>query len=296
MEGITRNKVKEDKYLNRNFVESEINVKSKSVKQILSELNKYLGISKEDKETIKMYADYIRLRKQNKITVGNANILINCSENRNYKNVITTITKLLYKNGNITYPRYDVFTDVHVGRNNTIDNELYVIDDESLKSYKLDKLLYDNSSAVFIIICNDSNIKEVRNTNNNFYWFINLSEPTKDEKMHYIKDTIKQHNFIAKLNDKELLAMASVDMETIDRYLMNSFIIANKKNLEYISREELNILPKPTKQGLNKLNAMVGLEEVKKQVQHILNYLQIHKNRGTIPSLNMIFKGNPRNR
>ena len=50
------------------------------------------------------------------------------------------------------------------------------------------------------------------------------------------------------------------------------------------------------KQGLKKLNQLVGLEEVKQQVQQIINYIQVHKERGTMPTLNMCFKGNPRNR
>ena len=157
-------------------------------------------------------------------------------------------------------------------------------------------MLYDNSSAVFIILCNDSNLKEINNTTNNFYWFITLSEPTAEEKITYIKNTIKENGFNMKLNNKECSALASLDMETLDRFLMNAFIIGNQKKLQYITREELNIKPKPPKQGLNKLNAMVGLDEVKEQVKQIINYIEIHKQRETMPTLNMCFNGNPRHR
>lgn len=297
MESIINSRTREEnKSLNKNIVASEFELKSKSVRQLLTEMNNIYGISKEEKEAIKMYVDYIRLRKQNKITVGNANILINYNSNRNYEGIVKIITKLLYKIGIIELPRYEVLTDLHIGRNNTTANELYVIDDENLKSYKLDKMLYDNSSAVFIILCNDSNLKEINNTTNNFYWFITLSEPTAEEKITYIKNTIKENGFNMKLNNKECSALASLDMETLDRFLMNAFIIGNQKKLQYITREELNIKPKPPKQGLNKLNAMVGLDEVKEQVKQIINYIEIHKQRGTMPTLNMCFNGNPRNR
>lgn len=298
MESIINSRTREEnKLLNKNIVASEFELKSKSVRQLLTEMNNIYGISKEEKEAIKMYADYIRLRKQNKITLGTANILINCSSNRDYKGIVNILTKLLYKTGIIELPQYEVLTDVHISKNNNINKkELYVIDDESLKSCKLDKLLYDNSSSIFIIICNDSNLKEINNTTNNFYWFITLSEPTAEEKITYIKNTIKENGFNMKLNNKECSALASLDMETLDRFLMNAFIIGNQKKLQYITREELNIKPKPPKQGLNKLNAMVGLDEVKEQVKQIINYIEIHKQRETMPTLNMCFNGNPRHR
>ena len=298
MESVTTSRTRgENKSLNKNIVASEFELKSKSVRQLLTEMNNIYGISKEEKETIKIYADYIRLRKQNKITVGSANILINCNSNRNYIGIVNVLTKLLYKTGIIELPRYEVLTDVHISKNNNInEKELYVIDDESLKSYKLDKMLYDNSSAVFIILCSDKNIKEIESTTNNFYWFITLSEPTAEEKITYIKNTIKENGFDMKLNNKECLALASLDMETLDRFLMNAFIIGNKKKLQYITREELNRKPKPPKEGMQKLNNMIGLDEVKEQVKQIINYIEIHKQRGALPTLNMVFKGNPRNR
>lgn len=296
MESITNSRLREEnKSLNKNIVANEMEVKSKSVRQILAEINNLYGISKEEKEAIKMYADYIRLKRQNKITIGNANVLINCNCNRNHKGIVNVLTKLLYKTGIIELPRYEVLTDLHIGRNTITRNELYVIDDESLKSYKLDKLLYDNNSAVFIILCSDKNIKEIEATTNDFYWFISLAEPTAEEKITYIKNTIKENGFNMKLNNKECSALASLDMETLDRFLMNAFIKGNQKKLQYITKEELNIIPKP-KEGMKKLNNMIGLEEVKEQVKQILNYIKLNDNRGARPSLNMIFRGNPRNR
>ncbi len=297
MESITKTRNREEnKSLNKNIVASEFEIKSKTVKQILAEMNNLYGISKEEKETVKMYADYIRLKKQNKINVGNANVLINCNCNRNYEEIVKILTKLLYKNGDIALPKYEILTDIHVSKNNNIGTkELYILDDEYLKGCKLDKLLHYNSSSIFIIICNNSNIKELKNARSNFHFYIRLSQPTEDDKIKYIKSVIKENGFETKLNNKELSALATLDMETLDRFLMNAFIKGNQKKLQYITREELNIKPRPPKQGLNKLNAMVGLEEVKDQVKQIINYIKLNDNRGARPSLNMMFRGNPRN-
>ncbi len=38
---------------------------------------------------------------------------------------------------------------------------------------------------------------------------------------------------------------------------------------------------------------MVGLEDVKKQMEKILNYVKLNKERGQMPSLHMCFTGNP---
>jgi len=291
----TRNR-EENKSLNNSLVANEFEIKSKSVRQILAEMNNLYCISKEDKETVKMYADYIRLRKQNKINVGNANVLINCNCNRNYEGIVKILTKLLYKNGDIALPRYEIITDIHVSKNNNINSkELYILDDEYLKGCKLDRLLHYNSSSIFVIICNNSNIKELKNARSDFHFYIRLSQPTEDDKIKYIKNVIKENGFATKLNNKELSALATLDMESLDTFLMNGILKAYKKNQNYLSREELNIKPKPPKQGLNKLNTMVGLEGVKEQVKQIINYIKLNDNRGARPSLNMVFRGNPRN-
>ncbi len=44
---------------------------------------------------------------------------------------------------------------------------------------------------------------------------------------------------------------------------------------------------------MQKLNSLVGLDNVKEQVQKILNYVNVHQARGTLPMLHMVFKGNP---
>ena len=166
-----------------------------------------------------------------------------------------------------------------------------------MKEYKINKLFRDYPKTIFIVICNDSNRKIIDNIRGYFTWEIKVDEPTEQEKVKYIKNTIKKHGLECKVTSKELQAINGYDIETIDSSLIGAILRANKKKINYISKEELHIMKNPHhKEGMQKLNKLVGLDEVKQQVQQIINYIQVHKQRGTMPNLHMVFKGNPRNR
>lgn len=276
----------------------EIQIKSKTTKQILKALDGCLGIPSRTKEVIKMYVDYIKLFKKDKIKIGNLNMILYCNNN-NYSNVVNIISKLLYKEGITKSPNYELLTETYISsRNNKArNNELYVIDNENIRDYKIEKLINDYPTSVFIVICNDNNHKMIEKIKSNFTWEISINEPTEQEKIKYIKNTIKQHGLECKVTSSELGAITGYDIETIDSCLIGAILRANKQKLTYISKEELHIMKRPNKkEGLKKLNQLVGLEEVKQQVQQIINYIQVHKQKGTLPNLHMVFKGNPRHR
>lgn len=281
----------------KNDVEEEIQIKMKTTKQILKTLDSCYGITKRSKEVIKMYSDYIKLYKNKKIKIGNLNIILNCNSN-NYSNIVNVINKILFKEGIIEYTQYQLLTDVHISKNCNINsNALYVINDDYLKDYKIEKLVADNPTSVFIVLCNENNSKMIDNIRNNFTWEISVKEPSAEEKIQYIKDTIVEHGLTLKVTSAELEAITGYDLATIDSFLITAIIGATKKKLTYISKEELNIMENPNhNMGMKKLNNLVGLADVKEQVQQILNYVKVHKQRGSLPTLNMVFKGNPRNR
>ena len=62
-------------------------------------------------------------------------------------------------------------------------------------------------------------------------------------------------------------------------------------------------IPKKTQQkqakllanGLEKLDKLIGLANVKEQMHQIFDYIEVHKKRGNMPMLHMVFTGNPRN-
>ena len=280
----------------KNNVAEEIEIRTKTTKQILKTLDSCYGITKRSKEVIKMYSDYIKLWKNKKIKIGNLNMILNCNSN-NYSNIVNVINKILFKEGIIEYTQYQLLTDVHISKNCNINsNALYVVNDDYLKDYKIEKLVADNPSSVFIVLCNENNSRMIDNIRSKFTWEISVKEPSVEEKIQYIKDTIVEHGLTPRVTSAELEAITCYDLSTIDIFLITAIIGATKKKLTYISKEELNIMENPNhNMGMKKLNNLVGLAEVKEQVQQILNYVKVHKQRGSLPTLNMVFKGNPRN-
>ena len=71
----------------------------------------------------------------------------------------------------------------------------------------------------------------------------------------------------------------------------NKEFYSNNNNSTTRKKEKHN-----TKQKTNakeELNNLVGLNEIKNQMEKILNYVKINKERGQMPSLHMCFTGNP---
>ena len=288
MESISKSKVDP-----REDIGQELEIKSKTTKQILKTLDSCLGVTKRTKGIIKMYADYIKLYKQKKIKLGNFNMILYC-DNNNYRDTIDVINKLLYKEGIIRFTNYELVTDVLMGgKYNLGENDLCVITDDNLKDFKLENLINRYPNCVFIVICNNNNMQMIQNVSYKFSWELEINEPTEQEKITYIKNVIKEHGLQCKVTTEELGAITCFEMEEINSNLIGAIIRANKKKLDYISKEELHIIPAPPKEGMIKLDNMVGLENVKEQVKQIINYVQIHNERGTLPSLHMVFKGNP---
>ena len=117
-------------------------------KQILKSLDSCLGITIRTKEVIKMYADYIKLYKKDKIKIGNLNIILYCNNN-NYTNVVNIINKLLYKEGITRVSNYyELLTEVSYNRNKIGENDLCVIYDDNLKEYKINKLFRDYPKTI----------------------------------------------------------------------------------------------------------------------------------------------------
>ena len=283
-----------------NILEDEI---SETTEQILEDINNCYGCSNV-KEVLTDYAEYLKLYKKEKVYIGNRNIIIYKSGiNRDYSKLLDIINHLLFKEGITTYKEYEVLKDTIRLRNSTLDQQkLYVIDDPNIKDSKVEEIIDSNVNAVFILVVYEKGdnfeakkyYSMVDNIRNKFFWELTLSDPTEQEKNKYIKKVIKQHHFSNKTTDKELKAITCYDIETIDKCLMSAFIKATKEETTEITAKELNIIKNPNyRTGLKKLNKLVGLEDVKQQIQQIIDYVQVHKQRGHSPTLHMIFKGNP---
>ena len=71
-----------------------------------------------------------------------------------------------------------------------------------------------------------------------------------------------------------------------------------KKNKEFYSenttqKKNERKYEKNKEDGKEELNDLIGLDEIKKQINKILSYVKLNKERGQMPSLHMCFTGNP---
>ena len=283
-----------------NVLEDEV---LETTEQILEDIDNCYGCNNA-KEVLQDYAEYLQLYKKGTVYIGNKNIILyKSTANRDFNKLLNIISKLLYNQGIIENADFEVIKDTCRIRNVPLqENKLYVIDDPVIRTDKVIEIVDSNSNAVFIFNVNEKGdnfeakkyYSMVDNIRNKFFWEITLSDPTEQEKNKYIKKVIKQHHFSNRTTDKELKAITGYDLETIDKFLMSAFIKATKEGTTEITAKELNIMKNPNyKMGMKKLNKLVGLEGVKQQIQQIIDYVQVHKQRGHFPTLHMVFKGNP---
>lgn len=279
------------------------NVVNNNISKIIDKADNILGCKKL-KETLELYSDYIDLKLANKINVGNYNCIIECRSNGNqYKQVIDVINEVLIEK-NIVDGKYITLNKNFVEEETK--NKLYIIDDEKNNIYKneIRDMIEKNSQNVFIILVNREDKAE--NTKiffkDNVCWNFIIDRISEEEKQEYIKNKILKNNFKIKENSEFIEKLSSNKVFDIDESLIKSFVKATKNNVtvlddDYFDIENNVVIEKEeTGKGIEKLDNLVGLDNVKRQIHQIIDYMEVHKKRGNMPMLHMVFRGNPRNR
>ena len=91
---------------------------------------------------------------------------------------------------------------------------------------------------------------------------------------------------------KLLIECKTKNLDFVDKQML-------KKNKEFYSnnttrkRNQRNSKKHEEKNAKEELNELIGLNDIKKQMEKILNYVKLNKERGQMPSLHMCFTGNP---
>ena len=279
------------------------NVKNDNITKIIDKTDNILGCKKL-KETLELYSDYIDLKKEDKINVGNYNCIVECRSNGNqYKQVIDIINELLIEK-NIVDGKY-----INLKNNlleDEIKNKLCIIDDEKKNIYRneIRDMIQNNPQNVFIILVNRG--YEVENAKiffkENVYWSFTIDRISEEEKQEYIKNKILKNNFLVKENSTFIQKLSSNKIFDIDEILMKSFVKASKNNVNILDDDYFEIkhdsepVEENINRGIEKLDILVGLYNVKRQIHQIIDYVEVHKKRGSMPMLHMVFRGNPRNR
>lgn len=276
---------------------------------VIKELDNIYGLD-ECKDIIKNYNSYIKLKE--KFNFGNYNILIkNKSQYNSSEKLIEVIYKLL-KINNIINTNYRYLESIDFQKNKIdenkkeIEEELLIVDlDKIEKSSRyikeeLKKLISKYPNKVFIIV---EHIDDWRDSNieiDGVTWNMEINPVSKENKIDHINKTLNEqkikidssNTFVETLAEepyckvKDELLNIIVKCKAMGIKKLNDKTIKEKLKCKYY--KEIN-----NKTAIQELDDLVGLEDVKKQIKQIVNYIKVNKQRGKLPMLHMCFLGNP---
>lgn len=291
--------------------------------KILKELDNLCGVV-QNKEVLRDIILYIKLRKNKVLDFGNYNIIIRNNSSYNLINDLLKVCAKIFIKYNIIENEKICYLDKIINSRRDcpldkisgIEDSIIVINEKKLKinyNDELDNLkriinLYKNKIFIFedINFCEgetDGELGELAS------FRMTLDKISLDDKIMYCKNKFEEYQLNYKKQDlkeyadvpfwilknminKLVIECKSKDLTFIDKQML-------KKNKEFYSKsnskrqDERRNVSKQEKAAKEELNDLIGLKEIKKQIDKILNYVKLNKERGQMPTLHMCFTGNP---
>ncbi len=303
----------------------KLNVEN-NYEEILSEIDNICG-AKECKEVIESYAMYLTLKKNRKIDIGTYNVIIkNPIESETSQQIIDVIWKLL-KINNIVSTKYRYLSEEEVRneqkkeddksnnkdksqkqKNKKIEEDMLIIDSKKLggrlygTETKIVDMMRKYKDKVFILVDAERfggwNIEDFDNF---IVWKLNIHEFSKKDKEKYIKNFLEKNSI--KIDNKCMLlnTLSNKEYNKVKEEILNIVIRSkaheidkiNNENIKEIYCGKLNLKKESNKTAIQELDSLIGIQAVKRQVEQIINYIKVNKDRGKMPMLHMCFLGNP---
>lgn len=280
-----------------------------NVSKIIDRANNLLGC-KELKDSLELYSNYIELKQEDKINFGNYNCIIESKTNGNQCDKVIEIINEILVEKNIVKGKYKILKE------NMLDieteNKLYVLTDDELGYYwrnDIRDFIDKNSENVYILLSDRTYFTENIKIyfKESVYWNFTIEQITDSEKEEYIKNEIVKNKFKLSKNSEFVERISKDCIFDINEKLIKSFVKAtlDKTKIldkEYFKKESTvktktdNEEEKIVNRGLERLDKLIGLNSVKEKIHQIVDYMEVHKQRDSIPMLHMVFRGNPRNR
>lgn len=291
--------------------------------KIINELDNLCGVV-QNKEVLRDIILYIKLKQNNELDFENYNIIIRNNSSYNLLNdLIKVCAKVFLKyniieNDRICYldkivnSRRDCPFDKITG----IDDSIIVINERKLRINYNDEL--DSLKRVIsqykdkVFIFEDTNFCEGE-TDGELgklaSFRMTIDKISLDDKIMYCNNFLNEHNIKYKKQDmkdyadvpfwilKNMITRLLIECKTKNLDFVDKQML--KKNKEFYSnsttrkRNQINCKKNEEKNAKEELNELIGLKEIKTQIEKILNYVKLNKERGQMPSLHMCFTGNP---
>lgn len=291
--------------------------------KILKELDNLCGVVK-NKDVLRDIILYIKLRQNNELDFGNYNIIIRNNSSYNLLNDLIKVCAKIFMKYNIIKNDNICFLDrIIKSRKDSIFDKIpeitdgiIVINDRKLRINYSDEL--DNFKKITnqfndkIFIFDDTNYCEGEadvELGELASFRLVIDKISLDDKIVYCKNKFDEYQL--KYRKQDLKEYADVPFWTLKNMITKLIIECKSKNLDFADKQMLkknkefysdntsskrNSERKNIKQENNakiELNELIGLEDIKKQMNKILNYIKLNKERGQMPSLHMCFTGNP---
>ena len=291
--------------------------------KILKELDNLCGVV-QNKEVLKDIILYIKLRENNQLDFGNYNIIVRNNSSYNLLNdLLKVCAKIFMKYSIIENEKICYFDKIINSRRDCpfdkisgIDDSIIVINDRKLRINYNDEI--DNLKRIMnqyknkVFIFEDTNFceGEIDGELGELASFrMTIDKISLDDKIMYCKSKFEEQKLSYKKQDikdyadvpfwilknmviKLIIECKSKNLNFIDKQML-------KKNKEFYSKsttrrqKERQNNSKNEKNAKEELNELIGLNEIKKQMDKILNYVKLNKERGQMPTLHMCFTGNP---
>ena len=290
--------------------------------KILNELDNLCGVV-QNKEVLKDIITFTKLKENNKVDFGNYNIIVRNDSSYNLLNGLLKVCAKIFMKYNIIQndkiccldkiinSRRDCPFDKISG----IEDSIIVINERKLRidyadQYEdLKKVMKQFKDKVFIFedtnFCEgeiDAELGELAS------WRMTIEKISLEDKVMYCKNKLEENKL--QYNKKDLKEFADVPFWRLKNMIIKLIIDCKSNNITTIDKKMLsenkekfnknkshrtkdNSSKKTKKTAKQEIENLVGLNDIKIQMEKILNYIKLNKERGNMPTLHMCFTGNP---
>ncbi len=294
----------------------------KEDEEILNELDNLYGVA-QNKEVLRDIITYTKLKEDHKLDFGNYNIIIKNDSSYNLLDDFLKVCAKLFMKYNIISNdkicHLDKMKDIRgcspFDKMEKIEDSIIVINEEKLEVEfaneldNLSKAINQYKDKVFIFedtnFCigeMDAQLWELAT------WRMTIEKVSLEDKIIYCKKKLEENNL--EYNKQDLRSFADVPFWVLKNMMIKLIIECKSQNINLVDRQMLkknkgkfdientkrNVerkSEKVEKMAKAELNELIGLDNVKTQIEKILNYIKLNKERGKMPTLHMCFTGNP---
>ena len=304
-------------------------VKILTNEELLNMADNLFGL-KNGKETLKNYISYLHIYKNKGINFGNLNILIQSESAYSSNQELLDIIAQILINENIIESKDKIANMVcKYGRFRRGDKEeekvkekVIFADISHTDTDDIKDFIKNNNDKIYVLIQKINperigryNRDEMRQElSKYFYWNLKFERLEEEDKEKYIINALKQNNISINKKCKLFKEIADNPLFEIKEDLIKIIVNCISKNIKRINNKNYTQVfklvnsnsknndekvknkdkdKKINKSGKSELDELIGFEDVKSQIEQILNFVKVKKNKGNMPMLHMVFEGNP---